>query len=100
MEPFEEVPLGPFSKAIAVVGVPSLVAVYLIWFLTTSLHAAVESTRSQSTSNGQAIAHVSVRLEQMGAERNVQMDTQIRLLRVICTQGAVAAHQDPNVCLR
>lgn len=62
------------AKVAAVVGVPSVIAMYLVWFLSVGVgaNAAAAATASQ---------HVSAQVDKM-------MDTQTKLLRILCVQIA------------
>lgn len=80
--------VGPVSKAVALVGVPSLVAMYLVWFVTSVVGTQTASASTVASQNNRAIVALHARVEQMHSERDQQLDTQIRLLRIICAQNA------------
>lgn len=70
-----------FAKVAAIVGVPSLVAVYLVWFVTMGVGANAASAAVTSQRTNEAVKAVSGQLDKM-------MDTQTKLLRILCVQSA------------
>lgn len=70
-------------KAVAVVGVPSLIALYLVYVLTGSV-----ATASQVESVSQRVDQHVEQMEQDRDEHTRRLEVQIRLLRVMCASLA------------
>lgn len=73
--------LPVFAKVAALVGVPSLVAVYLVWFVTMGVGANVASAATTAQRTNDAVHAVSSQVDKL-------MDTQTKLLRIMCVQIA------------
>lgn len=75
--------LPMLAKVAAVVGVPSAIAMYLVWTLTSSVASAAQAERIAT----EVHAHIT-RTEVLSAEREKQLEAQIRLLRLMCQSVA------------
>lgn len=75
--------LPAFAKVAAVVGVPSAIALYLVWVLA----GGVASAAQLRALDQKVDMHVA-RTEVVSSERSRQLDAQTRLLRLVCQSVA------------
>ena len=75
--------LPMLAKVAAVVGVPSAIAMYLVWVLTSGVASA-----AQMEAVRQAVDIHNARAEVISAEYERQLETQTRLLRLMCQSVA------------